>query len=399
MQMTDDQDSVVRRTGLPRSSTRPHGTPIWPSVAYVADSPTALDATYTGGASGYTYAREGHPNWTVLAEKIDRLERVPEGCGGLVTGSGMAAVGALFLALLKAGDHVVAGDQLYGRSLRLLKEELPRMRVSVDLVDATDAEAVAAAIRPETRLMLVELVANPTLRVADLPAITALCRARGVLLAVDNTFTTPMVCRPLATGADVIIHSVTKLLAGHADATLGYVATSHPELRERLLSVVQSWGMTPSPFDCWLAERGMHTFELRFARAQRTAASLAERLAELPGVVSVLYPTRRDHPDHNKAAAILGENGGYMVSFTLEGGWAAADRLVAAAPGLPFAPTLGDVSTTLSHPASSSHRGLSREERAALGITDGFVRVSVGIEETGLVLDEMTAAVRTAVAG
>ncbi|MEO0622923.1 MAG: PLP-dependent transferase [Pseudomonadota bacterium] len=391
--MTHDHRSVVRRQASPASATRPLGRGIETAVAYIAEDPDAMDAVYETGLDGYTYAREGHPNWSLVADKIDWLESAS---GGVVTGSGMAAVGAVLLSVLKSGDHVVAGDQLYGRSLRLMREELPRMGVEVTLVDPTDGAAFAAAIRDDTRLALVEVVANPTLRVADMPAIVEACQSRGVLLAVDNTFTTPRLYRPLIEGADFVIHSVTKLLAGHADATLGYAAAKDPADAKRLTDVVVTWGMTPAPFDCWLAERGMHSFDLRFERAQSNAAALADHLAHLTGVEAVLYPGRPDHPDHNRARAFMPDGNGYMVSFRLGGGREAANRFVHAAEHLPFAPTLGDVATTLSHPATSSHRGLTEEQRQALGITQGFIRVSVGIENPDLILREVEAAVAAA---
>lgn len=388
--MTEDHRSVVRRQAPPTSATWPLVTPIWPSVAYESADADGLDATYTGEHPGFTYGREGHPNWTVLTEKLNWMEGA---AAGVLTGSGMAAVGAVCLAVLKAGDHVVAGEQLYGRSLRILKDELPRMGVETTVVDPTDGAAFAAAIRPETRLALVEVVANPTLRVADMAAITAACRAGGVALAVDNTFTTPRLYKPLAEGADYTIHSVTKILAGHADVTLGYVGARDPALAQRVYDIVATYGMTPSPFDCWLAERGLHTFDLRFERSEANAAKLADHLATLPGVEAVIYPARPDHPDHNRAMAVTGGTGGYMVSFRLRGGRAVANRFLQAARHLPFAPTLGDVATTLSHPASSSHRGMTEAERLANGITQGFIRVSVGVEDPGLILPEFSAAI------
>jgi cystathionine gamma-synthase len=326
----------------------------------------------------------------MLADKLDWMEGAT---GGVITASGMAAVGAVFKAVLKTGDHVVAGNQLYGRSLRMLHEELPRMGVDVTLADPTDGRAFAAAIRPETRMVLVEVVSNPTLRVADMDAIAAACRSNGVLLAVDNTFTTPRLYHPFEQGADVVIHSVTKILGGHSDVMLGYAAARDPGLARRLLEVVVTWGLTPGPFDCWLAERGLHSFEVRFDRAQANAAALADHLAGLAGVEAVLYPGRADHPDHNRAASLLGGPGGTMVSFRLKGGRAEVNRFLHAAEHIPFAPTLGDIGTTLSHPASSSHRALTPEGRAALGITEGFIRVSVGIEEIGLLKDEFATAV------
>ncbi|PRX29781.1 cystathionine gamma-synthase [Meinhardsimonia xiamenensis] len=362
----------------PESAARPIGAPIQPSVVYAAESPDALDAQYEGRAHGYTYAREGHPNADRLAALISAMERVE---GGLVTGSGMAAVAAVLMGLTRAGDHVLGGDQLYGRSLRMMSEELPRLGISTSLADPTDAEAFAAAITPQTRLILIEAVSNPTLRVADLEAIARMARERGILLAVDNTFTTPRALRPFDLGADIVIHSVTKLMAGHSDATLGWVGARDAALLERMRAFAVTLGLTPSPFDCWLAERGLMTFELRHERAEANAARLAEALAGHPGVRRVLYPGRADHPDHARARALLGGRWGNMVSFEIAGGRAAANALVRAAPEIAFAPTLGDVATTLSHPASSSHRALGPEARAALGISEGFFRVSVGVED------------------
>ncbi|WP_372805155.1 PLP-dependent aspartate aminotransferase family protein [Loktanella salsilacus] len=391
--------SIVRRTGWPTSVSRPVVTPLQPSVVYSSPDPDALDAQYAD-ASGYTYAREGHPNAEVLAEKIDMLEGVdPASGGGIITGSGMSAIGAVFLGLLKAGDHVLGGDQLYGRSLRLMAQDLPRLGIETSLADPTDANAMEAAIRPNTRMILVEVVSNPTIRVADMEGIIAMAKARGILVVVDNTFTTPAAYLPLAAGADITVHSVTKLLAGHSDATLGYVATQDPDLRRQINDANVTWGLTPSPFDCWLAERGLHSFHLRHRAAQDNARRLADALADMPGVAKVLYPTRSDHPDHNRAVALLGGQGGNMVSFALHGGREAANLLTRAAPDIAFAPTLGDIGTTLSHPPSSSHRGLTPEGRAALGITEGFFRVSVGVEDADLLISELGAAVAAASKG
>jgi cystathionine gamma-synthase len=351
---------------------------IMPSVVYASDTPDSLDAQYEGATQGYTYAREGHPNADALARRIDAMEGAEN---GIVMGSGMAAVAAVLLGLTKTGDHVIGGNQLYGRSLRMMAEDLPRLGVTTSLVDVTRAEAVAEAIRPETRMVLIEVVSNPTLRIADLDGIAAVCAEKGVLLVVDNTFTTPAAIKPFEHGADIVLHSVTKLLAGHSDATLGWVAARDKALNDRLRVFAVTTGMTASPFDCWLAERGLATFELRFARAQETAQRLAAMLAETPGVTRVLYPTRGDHPEAARAQSLLAGRGCNMVSFELEGGRAAANAMTAAASGVAFAPTLGDVGTTLSHPASSSHRALTPEGRAALGISEGFFRVSVGLED------------------
>jgi cystathionine gamma-synthase len=318
--------------------------------------------------------------------------------GGVVTGSGMAAVSAVLLGLTKTGDHVIGGNQLYGRSLRLMKEDLPRLGIETSLADPADIAAVRAAIRPETKMILVETVSNPTLAVADIDGLSALCKETGILLVVDNTFTTPRGFQPFDHGADIVIHSITKLLAGHSDVMLGYVVARDPALNERLSVFSVTTGMTPSPFDCWLAERGMLSFELRFERSQATAAALADHLAGMQGVKRVIYPTRKDHPDHDRAMDLLKGQGCNMVSFELEGGRAAANAFTRAADGLNFAPTLGDVGTTLSHPASSSHRALTPEERAGLGLSEGFFRVSVGLEDPAALLAVFSEAVAAAAA-
>lgn len=390
--MTDPK-SIVRRTPWPESSSKPVVTPLQPSVVYSSASPTDLDAQYDGQVEGYTYAREAHPNADVLASKIDAMEGAE---GGLITGSGMAAITAVFFAALKSGDHVIGADQLYGRSLRMMNEELPRMGIETSLADPTDVQAFMAAIKPNTKMIILEVVSNPTLRVADIAAIANVAKGRGILLVVDNTFTTPRGFSPFNYGADIVIHSVTKLLAGHSDATLGYVVARNDELQDAIRVTAVTLGLTPSPFDCWLAERGLHSFELRYDRAEENAAKLADALADMAGVKRVLYPTRPDHPDHNRATHLLRGRGGNMVSFEIEGGREAADKLVKAAENIAFAPTLGDIGTTLSHPASSSHRILSSEDQAKIGISEGFFRVSIGVEDINLLIGEFETAVSAA---
>ena len=390
--------NLVRRTPFPPSISRAVTTPLQPSVVYASPDPDALDDQYEGRAKGYTYGREGHPNADVLASMIDRLEGGPfeAGRGGIVTGSGMSAVTATMLGLLSQGDHVVGGNQLYGRSLRMLTQDLPRWGIEALLADPTDAAAMAAAIGPATKLLLVEVVSNPTLRIADMAGIVRLARERGLILVVDNTFTTPYGYPAFARGADVVIHSVTKLLAGHSDVTLGYVLARDAAHRKAIYDTNVTLGLTPSPWDCWMAERGLYTFDMRFERAQANASALADLIAVHPAVEAVLYPGRADHPDHDRAADVLGGAWGNMVSFRLRGGRRETVALTRAAPQIAFAPTLGDVGTTLSHPASSSHRALTPEARAALGITEGFFRVSVGCEPLDLLTRDFAAALDAA---
>ena len=377
--MKNHPRNLMRPIGLPSSASRPVVTPLSPSVVYASEGPDMLDAQYEGRLQGYTYAREGHPNAEALARLIDDLEGAHN---GIVLGSGMAAVSAALLGVLEAGDHIIGSDQLYGRSLRLLKEDLPRLGINTSLVDTTQADCVAAALRPNTKMILIEAVSNPTLRVADLTGIAAWAAEKQVILAVDNTFTTPKAIRPFDFGADIVIHSVTKLLAGHSDVTLGYVAAKDQGLRDKIYTFSVTTGMTASPFDCWLAERGLLTFPLRFDKTQATASALAKMLAQHKAVARVLYPGQASHPDFTRAQTILGQNGCNMVSFELANQTReAAERFTKAADQIAFAPTLGDVGTTLSHPVSSSHRVLTGPEQQELGISEGFFRVSVGLED------------------
>ena len=392
-ELSDQPDSIVRRSTQPGSVSRPVVSPLQPSVVYSSTDPDELDDQYEGRLAGYTYAREGHPNADALASTLGWLEGASS--TGVVTSSGMAALGSVFLGLLEAGDHILGGDQLYGRSHRMLTVDLPRMGFEATLADAGDLQAFRAALRSNTRAILVETVSNPTLRIPDLPGIARLADERGLLLVVDNTFTTPRMFRPFDHGADVVVHSVTKLLAGHSDVTLGFAVAADGVVNEAMREAAVTWGLTPSPFDCWLAERGLHTFELRYDRAEATAARLADAFAETDGVEAVVYPGREDHPDRARATELFGGRGGTMVCVRLAGGRDHANAFIRAASPIRFAPTLGDVSTLLSHPASSSHRRLSESEREALGITQGFIRISVGIEDPDTLISHLTAAAQT----
>jgi cystathionine gamma-synthase len=373
---------------MPASATSPLVPPIVPSAVFVARDADHMNSVYEGRERGFTYAREGSPNAELLAAKIAALEGAES---GLITSSGMSAVAAIVLGLLKAGDHLVAGSQLYGRTLRLVSQELPRLGFSTDVVDVSDAARAASAIRPNTRLLLVEVVSNPLLRVADIAALAALARSHGVLLVVDNTFPTPLALRPLSLGAHIVFHSITKMLAGHSDVTLGAVCCSR-DLAATIRDTIVTWGLNGSPFDCWLAERGMNTLAIRVRSANANAAALADFLAGQPVVRRVFYPGRGDHPDHAVARRLFGDRFGNMVTFELDGGRDAVNRFMRALESIPFAPTLGDVSTIISHPAVTSHRGLAPEAREALGIREGTIRVSVGVEEYSLLEDEFRAA-------
>jgi cystathionine beta-lyase/cystathionine gamma-synthase len=349
-------------------------SPIHVASVYRFTDLDALERVLDGVDAGFYYARDGHPNRQQLADAVTRWHG---GAWSIICGSGMAALCAALVPALRAGERVVAGDFIYGRTRKLLTHELARWGVTTQFVDTGDLDAVRQALQVPTRVLLAETISNPHLRVADLPALAELAQAHGAKLVVDNTFATPLLARPLAVGAQRVVESLTKLLAGHSDLTLGSVTGRVDDELAETQSACSTWGWAAGAFDCWLAERGLLTASLRFAAAQANAAALADWLPTQPSVQSVIYPTRADHPDAALTRRLYG-TGGNMLSFTL------ANRDAVNAflrhGGIPFVPSLGHVTTTCSHPATASHRYDTPAERARLGITDGLVRVSVGIE-------------------
>jgi cystathionine beta-lyase/cystathionine gamma-synthase len=366
--------SETRR--LASTATAPLVPSIVQSAAFIQADPEHADRVYREQEIGYTYGREGHPNAAALAARLAALEDTG---AALITSSGMAAIAAAFATLLRAGDRVVASDQLYGRSTALLRDYFSRFGVETVFANATDPAAFEAALSAGARLAFFEMVSNPLLRVADAPALICMAHDHGALVAVDNTIPTPLALRPADYGADLVIHSLTKLIAGHSDVTLGAVCAKSDVIANVAQTAI-TWGFTPSPLQCWLAERGLGTLHLRLERSARNAGQLADALADHSGVRCVLYPGRDDHPDHAVAKRLFADRQGNMVSFELAGGPAAVTRLFHALQRVPFSPTLGHLSTIVSHPASTSHRGLAPEVRARLGIDDALVRVSVGVE-------------------
>jgi cystathionine gamma-synthase len=359
--------------------------PLYQSSVYTLPDLDALDRIMNAEAPGFIYARDGHPNAAHLANRLASLEGAE---WALVCGSGMAALSALLVATTGQGSRIIASHRLYGRTTQLLEQELGRFGVGTAFVDTCDLEQVEKALAEPARLLLVETLSNPLLRVADIGALAGLCRERGCLLVVDNTFATPALCRPLGLGADLVMESLTKMIAGYGDVTLGLVAGSNDLLPE-LSQAVSIWGFACNPFDCWLAGRGLETLALRMRAASANASVLADWLADRPGVAGVVYPGRVDHPDHELAGRLLGESFGNMLCFDLAGGREAVNRLMRQAPGIAFSPSLGNTTTTSSYPASTSHRYVSPAERRRQGITDGLVRLSVGIEDVGWIREEL----------
>jgi cystathionine gamma-synthase len=380
-----DHDSSPAGTP-PLGQTVPLVTPLYQSSVYTIPDLDALDRIMNGEEPGYIYARDAHPN----AKRLGELLAEAEGARwGIVTGSGMAAITALVVATVQQGQRIVASNRLYGRTTQLFSQELSRFGVSTEYVDANDPAQVDAALAKGARLLFVETMSNPLLRVVDIPNLATLAHRHGCLLAVDNTFATPVLTKPLAMGADLVMESLTKMIAGHSDVTLGLVCGNEDDSLPALTAAVSIWGLASNPFDCWLAERGLATLGLRMKAACENAAHLGDWLAEQPGVTRVVYPGRPDHPDHRLAQDMLADGFGNMLCFELEGGRDAVNQFVRAAPGIPFSPSLGHCATTLSHPATTSHRYASPAEKRRQGISDGLIRLSVGPEDIEHIRNEM----------
>jgi cystathionine beta-lyase/cystathionine gamma-synthase len=367
-------------------SSRPLTPPLYQSAVYTLPDLDALDRILEAEEAGFIYARDAHPNARRLAAQLAELERAR---WGLITSSGMAAISAIVLATVQQGQRVITSHRLYGRTSQLFEQELPRLGVQTTFVDTNDPEHVREALQTPARLLFVETLSNPLLRVADVPTLARLAHEDGCLLVVDNTFATPALLRPVELGADFAMESLTKMIGGHSDVTLGLVCASN-DMQPEVNQVSSIWGLASNPFDCWLTERGLSTLGLRMKTASANAAALADWLAEQPGVNRVIYPGRADHPDHELASRLLHGGSGNMLCFDLAGGREAVNRFMRQAPGIPFSPSLGHTTTTCSHPATTSHRYVSPAEKERQGITDGLVRLSVGVEDLPQIQEEIS---------
>ncbi|HEX3868948.1 MAG TPA: aminotransferase class I/II-fold pyridoxal phosphate-dependent enzyme [Pirellulales bacterium] len=369
-------DICPRPDRSPPPDTRPLAPPIYPSAVYECVDPAQAERLLSGAELGYVYSRERHPNSVQLADKCRELHGADE---AIVCGSGMAAMAVAALALVQQGDHVVVSNQLYGRSLQLFTVEAGRLGIEATVVDTCDLTATAGSMQPNTGLIVAETISNPLLRVADIAALAGIAESRGARLLVDNTFAGPTICRPLALGAHLVHESLTKIMNGHSDVLLGLLC-GRADGWQRVHPVATIWGFSPSPFDCWLALRGLGTLALRAQRASANALRVAEYLQGRGDLKAIHYPGLPSHPDHALAARQFSGGFGSVVTFTLADGRKGAEAFMRASPDIPFSPSLGDLSTTLSHPESTSHRTISAEARAALGIEGGTIRLSVGIE-------------------
>ena len=357
-------------------------TPIYQTSTYVQEG--------LGRNKGYEYARTRNPTRDALERNVAALEGARH---GFAFGSGLAALDTL-LKLLSEGDHVVCGENVYGGAHRQMTHVWARLGLAFTFVDFTDAQRIADAVRPETKLVYAETPTNPMMRLCDLTAAGEIARRAGALFAVDNTFATPFFQRPIAHGADVVLHSTTKYLNGHSDMVGGVLVTDRDDLAERLGFLQNSCGAIPGPFDCWLALRGTKTLPLRMRQHDASGRVLAVWLETHPKIERVYYPGLPSHPQHALACRQMTGFGG-MLSFEL-GDPERARRMVERTRVFSLAESLGGVESLIGHPATMTHASVPREMREAMGLTDSLVRLSIGIEDVEDLKEDLDHALATA---
>jgi O-succinylhomoserine sulfhydrylase len=376
------------RTRARASQHREQVTPLYMASGFTFDSAEQARAVYSGEQPGYVYTRWDNPNSDELVARLCALEGAE---AGLPMASGMAALFTVLAGLLNSGDHVVASRSLFGATHQLLTTILPRWGISHSYADCELTETWPALFRPETRLCLVETPSNPGLTLVDLAWAAALCRERDALLVVDNTFATPLGQRPLALGADLVVHSTTKFLDGQGRTIGGAILGDRLVINE-LTHFARQTGPTLSPFNSWLLSQSLETLPLRMERHCANALALAEWLSGRAGVETVRYPFLPSHPQAALARRQMSAGGG-VVTFELAGGLPAGRRFLDALKMCDIVANLGDARTTVTHPASTTHSALTDGERRATGITPGLIRVSVGLEHTDDIIADIDQAI------
>ena len=364
--------------GIRRSRYNEVSEAIFLTQGFVYDSAAQAEARFlAAGEDEFVYARYGNPTVAMFEDRIATLEGTED---GFATASGMAAVSGALMALLRAGDHVVASRALFGSCLYVLDEVLTRYGVEVTFVDGTDMGQWRAAIRPDTKAVFLETVSNPTLEVIDLPAVAALAHAAGALVLVDNVFATPVFSNAVAQGADLVIYSATKHVDGQGRALGGVILGPRDLIRGKIEPYMKHTGGAMSPFNAWLMLKGLETMDLRVRAQATTALTLAHALEGDPRLERVLYPGLASHPQRAVAARTLG-SGGTVLSIEVAGGRDAAFRFLDALEIVTISNNLGDAKSIATHPASTTHQRLPDAQKAALGISPGLVRLSVGLED------------------
>lgn len=374
---------VVRAEIPPDPTTGAIVPPVYQTATFVLEK--------VGSDKGFDYTRSANPTRQLLEAHLAAVEG---GRHGVCFASGMATVDSC-LKLLKSGDHVVSSDDVYGGVSRHFNQVLTRYGLSFTYVDTSDPDRVQEAIRPQTKMLWVETPTNPLLKVTDLAAMAELAKKHDLLYAVDSTFATPVFLRPLEWGADMVIHSTTKYLSGHNQIIGGIVITDRQDVFDEMKFIQKTIGAVPSPFDCWLTMLGVKTLHLRMRKHASNAQSVAEFLEAHPKVKRVTYPGLPSHPQHEVAKAQMQGFSG-MISFELTGGISAGRTAMNHVRLCALAESLGAVETMITHPATMTHVDVPREERLARGLTDGLVRISVGIEDPADIIADLEAALEKA---
>jgi methionine-gamma-lyase len=351
--------------------------PIFQTSTFAFPSAEEGAARFSGEKPGYIYTRMGNPTVKALEDNIAALEN---GYAGLATASGMAAISTVFLSLLSQGDHLLASDCLYGPTHVMLERELPRIGIATTFVDTSEAHNLEAAIQPNTRMVYIETPTNPTLKITDIQKTAEMAHRQGALVVVDNTFASPYVQRPLELGADLVVHSMTKILNGHSDVIGGMIIVKDAELYKRIRKILNLFGGTMDPHQAWLILRGVRTFPLRIERAQENAMKLAAFLNNHPYVVWTCYPGMTEHPQHDLAKQQM-DGFGAMLCFGVKHGLEGGKVLLNSLRLITLAVSLGGVESLIEHPASMTHASVPRAQREQAGILDELVRLSVGCED------------------
>lgn len=368
-------DTLAVRAGQERSQFGEHAEALYLTSSFVFESAAQAAARFSGAEAGNVYSRFTNPTVTMLQERLAALEGA-EAC--VATASGMAAIMATIMALLKAGDHIVAARGIFGATQQMLGTIMPRFGIETTFVAGNDAAAYRAALRPNTKLLFIETPSNPLTEVYDIAALAEIAHAAGVLLVVDNCFCSPALQRPLALGADLVIHSATKYLDGQG-RVLGGAVCGGQALVEEVFKYLRTAGPTLSPFNAWVILKGLETLRIRMQAQSVNALDLARRLEAHPMVARVFYPGLPSHPQHVLAMRQQ-LTGGAIVAFEVKGGRAEAWQVVDNCKLLSITANLGDTKTTITHPASTTHGRISPEARAEAGITEGLLRIAVGLE-------------------
>ena len=375
--MTDfDFETLAVRAGTQRSQFQEHSEGLFLTSSFVFASAAQAAERFSGAEDGMVYSRYTNPTVSMFQDRLAALERA-QCC--IATASGMSAILACVLGLLRNGDHIVASQSLFGATVQLFNNWLPRLGIQTSFVAGTDASAWRSAMRPNTRLIFLETPSNPLTEIYDIAALAELAHAHSALLAVDNCFCTPALQRPLALGADVVVHSATKYLDGQGRVLGGAVLGARALIEEPLTAFLRNAGPTLSPFNAWVILKGLETLKLRMQAHCAGALELADWLERHPRVERVFYPGLRSHPQHEWAQRQQSAGGG-IVSFVVKGGREAAWRVADSCRLISITANLGDTKSTITHPASTTHGRLSPAARAAAGIGEGLLRVAVGLE-------------------